>query len=57
MWRNGRELLAPGNIDCEPWRDREEDSGRELEEAGGLAMTSSQVCRLATLLHIGSGSL
>ncbi len=34
MLRNGRELLAPGNIDCEPWSEREEDNGL-VEDFGG----------------------
>lgn len=42
MLRNGRELLAPANIDCEPCSDdREEDAGLFEEEllGGELAMT------------------
>lgn len=40
MLRNGRELLAPGNIDCEPWSDREDDMGREEELGGDLDMST-----------------
>lgn len=36
MLRNGRELLPPGNMDCEPWSDREDDMGREEELVGDL---------------------
>lgn len=45
MLRNGLELLAPGNIDCEPCMDRlEEDMGLELKAelfGGELAMARS----------------
>jgi hypothetical protein len=43
MLRNGRELLAPGNIDCEPCIDREADMGRlgEVLCEGKLDMTGA----------------
>ncbi len=47
MLRNGRELLAPGNIDWEPCNDdREADIGRrgEVFVDGGLAMIEVLIC-------------
>ena len=44
MFRNGRELLPPGNIDWEPCNDdREADMGLlgEVVVEGGLAMTEA----------------
>ena len=57
MFKNGRELLAPGYMDCDACMEREEDKGRDDELGGDLdiyvafAWEGGCCCRMAMCLR------